>query len=196
MRHPLQPVPEIRIPTHRQNLLHHLPRVIRPKHIPRKRRAVVEVARQAMRLVPAHRISDFKVLEGPVDKAFFRAALRPRVDGGVAVAAEAGGRGPDWGGGGVEGVEGPVPVADRYKLVRWTGGQDVVVGVLTAWGRCSRRSGGSSRTRGRRACARGGIWLLSGLWIRALAFADMRWEWSCRVRDGAYVLLRSRWVWM
>lgn len=118
-----------------------------------------------MRLVPAHRISDLEVLEGPVDEAFFRAALRPRVDGGVAVAAEAGGRGPDWGGGGVEGVEGPVPVADRYRLVRWTGGQDVVVGVLTAWGRCSRRSGGSSRTRGRRACARGGIWLLSGLWI-------------------------------
>lgn len=84
-----------------------------------------------MWLVPAHRISDFKVLKWPVYEAFFRAALRPRIDGGIAVAAEAGGGVPDCGCGWVEGVEGPVPVATQYILVSWTDDQDI--GCLRHW---------------------------------------------------------------
>ena len=84
-----------------------------------------------MRLVPAHRISNLEIFERPVYEAFLRAALRPRIDGGIAVAAEAGGRVPDCGCGWVEGVEGPVPVANEYILVDWTDDQDI--GSLRHW---------------------------------------------------------------
>jgi len=51
-------------------------------------------------------------IEGAVGYAFARAAEGARFGGvGRAVAAEAGCGGPDWGGGGGEGVECPVPVS-------------------------------------------------------------------------------------
>lgn len=119
MRRALQLIVIILIRLRRRDLLDNLLGISIGEHIARVRDAAVEVADQAMRAIPIHRVRNLKPLQRPVHEALLRAAaLCQRVERRVAVAAETRRGVPDGGLGHVVRVEGPVPVARAFCYLR------------------------------------------------------------------------------